>query len=219
MSLLNRRSTRLRHFYFLQSWSTGLFQVRLAGTNASCRRSRVRPGSRSRPILCRPAARQSRRRSAHERTEAFDIAGLAGRQHEAGRTTLGVAAGLKALFHSPYSSGRCRHCDPVRAIPIMSSKKRRLSCPVRHPSPRSVGNSGLIIAQYSSDIPICLPRVPPRSNLESIEPIYVNLGPRSLQPSSPAQSAIRFQANPGEPASRAASVRRTRHRCRHGCLV
>lgn len=32
-----------------------------------------------------------------------------------------VLTGGEALFHLPYSSGRCRHCAPVRAIHIMPS--------------------------------------------------------------------------------------------------
>jgi hypothetical protein len=35
----------------------------------------------------------------------------------------------------PYSSGRWRHCDPVRAIHIMPSKYSRLSCAGRQPRP------------------------------------------------------------------------------------
>jgi hypothetical protein len=42
----------------------------------------------------------------------------------------------------PYSSGRCRPCDPVRAIHSMPSKQRRLSCERRHPRLRSAGSSG-----------------------------------------------------------------------------
>lgn len=44
------------------------------------------------------------------------------------------------LFHLPYSSGSCRHCEPMRAIHIMPSKKQRLSCAGRQPRPRSAAS-------------------------------------------------------------------------------
>ncbi len=63
----------------------------------------------------------------------------------------------KTLFHLPYSSGRCRHCQPVRAIHIIPSKYNRLSCAGRQLRPCSGGNSMPMINHSSSEKTICLP--------------------------------------------------------------
>lgn len=104
---------------------------------------------------------------AQQRAEALDIAHLAWRQDKPDRAAFGIASNMpvvaqrryrrKTLFQLPYSSGRCRHCQPVRAIHIIPSKYNRLSYAGRQLRSCSGGNSIPMINHSSSEKPIRLP--------------------------------------------------------------